>query len=59
VTTSTARVTVQFDISNLDDDYKDLGYDSYADMVRWLIDEEGLMGIVDFESQKIIKIEKL
>lgn len=56
---SRARITVQFDIPNLDDDPEDLGYNSYEDMVRWLINEEGLMGVIDFDSQKIIKIEKV
>jgi hypothetical protein len=52
-----AIVTVKFRIDNLGDE-SDWADSSFEEMVRWLIHEEGLMGIVDDTNGQIVRIEK-
>jgi hypothetical protein len=55
-----AKVTVELTISCMSDTKECLeeGFKSFEEMTRWLIDEEGLFGLVDDE-YKILKIEEI
>ncbi len=52
-----AIITVRFTLSNVCD-RKDLGDQTFEDMVRWLIQEEGIFGIVDEPRGEIISVEE-
>lgn len=53
-----ARITVQFTAQNLTSD-EDMAQSNmtFEQVVRWIIKEEGLMGIVD-EEFKVVAIER-
>jgi hypothetical protein len=55
-----AKVTVEFIIPNLceDEDLKETGM-SFDELTRYIIKEEGLMGIVDDQDGKILNIEMI
>lgn len=56
-----AEVVIRFKIKNLmdsEDNLDDWGFDSFEDFVKFLIEEEGLMGVVE-DGYKILSITEV
>ena len=47
-----AEITVKFTIENTGE-HEECGFETYAELVRWLIHEEGLWGLVNDEYEII------
>jgi len=53
-----AKVTIEFNFYNVCNN-EDLYEMTFEEMVKYLIKEEGICGVIDTENYKILKVEEL
>lgn len=56
-----AEVIIKFKVKYLldtDDNIEDFGFDNLKDYVKWLLDEEGIMGVVE-DDYTILEVTKI